>query len=136
MQLNRTIKILVGLGTAWHTLYPLLFFAFILLSILGMGFTSSGSSEPPPFFIIPFFAIFPLHCLTILLGFGLTTFYLIHILKNTIAAETVRILLGVGLFFLSFIAMPLYYYLFIWREQPPDWAIAPAYKSPPIEIDS
>lgn len=127
MKLNKPVKILLGLATAWNALYPLLFFAVWLIMVLGMflsaGFSSSTAGEPSPVFILPFFAIFPLHCLTILLHFVLATFYLIHVIKNTTASETVRIILGVGIFFMGFIAMPIYYYLYIWRDQPPEWAL-------------
>ncbi len=30
-----------------------------------------------------------------------------------------------GIFFMGFIAMPIYYYLYIWCEQPPAWALEP-----------
>jgi hypothetical protein len=125
MRLSKPIKILVGLGTAWLTIYPFLFLEVWLTMVLGMVFMSGSSNDSQPFFLIPFFAIFPLHFLTIFLQFFLDVFYLIHVIKNTTASETLRIILGVGPFFLSFIAMPIYYYLYIWRDQPPDWAIAP-----------
>jgi hypothetical protein len=51
-------------------------------------------------------------------------FYLIHVIRNTKADETVRITLGLGNFFMPFIAMPIYFYLFIWLEDPPGWAAA------------
>jgi hypothetical protein len=127
MKLNKPVKILIGLVTAWNAIYPLLFFAVWLMMFLGMfvsvGLSSATANEPSPAFIMPFFAIFPLHCLTILLHFVLLPFYLIHVIKNTTASETVRIILGVGMFFAGFIAMPIYYYLYIWREQPPEWAL-------------
>jgi len=126
MKLNKTAKILVGLGTAWITLYPLLFFAAWLMMMLGIGLAgASGRGDPPPFFVIPFIAIMPLQCLTILLLFGMITFYVAHAVKNTVASEAVRIILAVGTFFIPFIAMPVYYYLYIWQDTPPSWALEP-----------
>jgi hypothetical protein len=98
--------------------------------VLGMGFLPQGAEDGFPLFMVPFFAIFPLHCLTILLQFVLMAFYLVHVIKNTNASETVRIILGIGCFFLPFIAMPIYYYLYIWREEPPEWAVAQGNKQP------
>ncbi len=126
MQLNKPMKILVGLATLWLAIYPFLFFAVWLFMAMGMGFFSTTSSgSEPPFFMFPFFAIFPLHCFTILLQFVLMAFYLIHVIKNTKASETVRIILGVGCFFMPFIAMPIYFYIYIWLETPPAWAAQP-----------
>jgi hypothetical protein len=130
MKLNKPIKIGVGLATAWMFVYPFLFFAVWLTMAFGMFFTTSSRETPSPqsvpFFIIPFLVIFPLHCLTIVLMLALIAFYLIHVIKNNTAAEAVRIILGVGIFFMPFIAMPIYFYLYIWRDTPPDWAIARA----------
>lgn len=124
MQLNKPLKILVGLGTLWLSIYPLLFLAVWLFMAMGMGFfVNAPSQTEPPFFILPFFAIFPLHCLTILLQFVLMAFYLIHVIKNTKADETVKIILGVGCFFIPFIAMPVYFYVYIWLDTPPTWAL-------------
>jgi hypothetical protein len=133
MKLSKPIKVIVGLATAWIVIYPLLFLAIWFLMAFGIffsaGFQAAEASEVPPPAMLPFglfFGIFPVHCLTILLNFALIPFYLIHVIKNTAAAEAVRIILGVGIFFMGFIAMPVYFYLYIWREQPPAWALEPA----------
>lgn len=129
MTITKPYRILIGLATIWYTLYPLLFMAVWFLMFFGMGFmpliASRGDIPNPeaiPFFGFPFFAIFPLHFCTIFIGFGLMVFYLIHVIKNTKADETVRVILGVGNFILPFIAMPVYFYLYIWMENPPAWA--------------
>ena len=130
MILAKPYKILVGLGTLWVTIYPILFFIVWLFTIFGififpLAMDNLGTSpESFPLFMVPFIAIFPLHFFTIFLMFALLVIYLIHVIKNTQADETVRIILGIGNFFLPFITMPIYYYIFIWREVPPDWAIA------------
>ena len=122
MDLNKIVRILIGLATAWVTLYPVLFFAAWLTMFQSIAFTPATSRlEPPPFFSA-FTLILPVHCLTILLYMALIVFYLIHVIRNTNASETIRIILGVGIFFLPFVAMPIYYYLYIGRDQPPIWA--------------
>jgi len=124
IKLGKSIQILVGLGTAWVTLYPFLFFAAWLAMFLGMDTTIPSPRENFSLFMEPFYIVFPLHLLTILFQFALVTFYLLHIIKNSAALETARILLGVGIFFLPFVAMPTYYYLYIWLDHPPAWALA------------
>ncbi len=122
MKISRPIKIVLGLATAWLALYPLVFIAVWLSLVSSMFFLSSAPRNNLPFFSVPFFAIFPLHCVTILLGFILDAVYLTHVIKNTAGSDTIRIILAFGIYVLPFIAMPVYYYLYIWRDDPPSWA--------------
>jgi hypothetical protein len=125
MKITATVKFFVGLATTWFLLYPLLFLVIFIVGFVSDFFISSRPSQADP--ILPYSLIggvfILLHCSTILLGFGLDAFYLIHVIKNTTASETARILFGIGIFFLPFIAMPVYYYLYIWLEKPPEWAL-------------
>jgi len=120
MILTQRQKILAGLATAWTLLYPLLFFAVALLLTLGVAVipVDQQSSGPP----VLFFAIFPLHCLTIVIMLGLMVFYLAHIIKNRSVSDSVRVVFGVGIYLMPYIAMPIYYYFFIWRDDIPGWA--------------
>jgi len=122
MTLGKPVKILVGVGTVWIILYPLLFLATWLSMMT--GFISASSAEPPSFLFSLIPAIFPVHCLTLIVQLALMAFYLYHVIKNTTTSEVLRVVLGIGTFFIPYIAMPLYYYLCIWREQPPTWALA------------
>jgi outer membrane protein assembly factor BamB len=129
VKLNKPLKILVAVGTAWLILYPLLFIA-VWFSMMS-GFLFADGPEPPVFISSLFSLIFPFHCLTIILQFALMGFYLFHVIKNTAASDVVRVVFGVGTFFMPYIAMPVYYFLFIWREHPPEWALAKEAKSEP-----
>lgn len=64
-------------------------------------------------------------CLTVLLDLVLDAVYMIHVIKNTTGSDTIRIILALGIFILPFIAMPVYYYLYIWLDEPPKWAKKP-----------
>lgn len=121
MTLNKTAKTAVGIGTLWILIYPVLFIGFMfLIPFSMMEFDRFGSASP----FDSFGLIFPLHCLTGIIMLGLIGFYLTHIIKNTGASETARIILGIGIFFMPYIAMPFYFYLYIWRPEPPEWARA------------
>jgi hypothetical protein len=122
MKLDRSIKILVGGGTAWILLYPLLFIAIWFSTMAGFMFSDSFAS--PSFMFSAFDFIFPVHCLTIIIQLVLMGFYLFHIIRNTLASDVLRVILGVGVFFMPFLAMPIYYYFFIWRDTPPNWALS------------
>jgi hypothetical protein len=130
MTLSKPVKFLVGIATFWYALYLLLtligiliLFGFVFLSLsqgsesisnLGMLFTRIPSFE----------LMLPVHFCSLFLEVGLLIFYLIHTIKNTKASDSLRIVLGLGHLFLPFIAMPIYYYLYIWQENPPEWAAA------------
>ncbi len=127
MKLSKGVKILIGLGTVWEVIYPFLFIVLWLMMVGSIFFFSGNSDQGWPVFSVfsgLFAIIFPVHCFAIVLQFGLIAVYLIHVIKNTAASETVRIILGIGIFFMPFVAMPVYYYVYIWREAPPAWAVA------------
>jgi hypothetical protein len=124
MKLTQAIKILVGLGTLWYIIYPFLFVGVIFLIMLGsLGFVANLEQNQVPFFITPIFLILPLHCLTILLALALLVFYFVHLVKNKEGSETARILLGLGFFILPQVAMPFYYFTYVWPDTPPAWAM-------------
>jgi len=116
MRLSKRVKVLVGIGTAWVVLYPFLFVFLSMLSMfLGVGLASMRGSG----ILVGFYALVPLHLLTIILWPVLVGFYLVYITRNNMKVEVGRVILGLGLFFLPFIVMPLCYYLYVWRAQPP-----------------
>lgn len=120
MTLTRRQKILAGLVTAWALFYPFLFFALALLLTLGVSVLPVDPQSPGPPLL--FSAIFPLHCLTILITLGLMVFYMAHIVRNTLVSDNLRVIFGVGVFLMPYLTMPIYYYYFIWREDIPTWS--------------
>jgi hypothetical protein len=130
MTLSRPVKIVVGILTLWYALYLLLTFIGILI-LFGLVFISivqGGESVlnlRVLFTRMPGFELFlSVHICGLFLEVGLLVFYLIHTLRNTKANDALRIALGLGHLFLPFVAMPVYYYLYIWRDDPPVWAAA------------
>ena len=129
MTLSKPVKILVGIATFWYALYLLftvmgilLLFGFVFVTLLQGG--DSVSDLRVLFTRIPGFALMlPVHFCSLFLEVSLLLFYLIHTFKNTKASDSLRIVLGLGHLFLPFVAMPTYYYLYIWRENPPEWAV-------------
>jgi hypothetical protein len=139
MKLGRGVRLTIGGLTLFLAVSPFLFMGFIFLMLFGMlagVFIAESGGEPPMFMVgFPFlfmFVIFPLQFVYIFLQFGLQVFYFIHLLKNTAAPEAARILLGLGIFFMPFLAMPIYYLMYIWREPATDAAIPPAPPAPPL----
>ena len=130
MTLGKPVRILVGMATFWYALYLLLtvvsiglFFGYVFLALLAGGETVSSLGT---LFrrILSLEFMLPIHGCSLLLEVGLLIFYLVHTIKNTRASDSMRIVLGLGHLFLPFVAMPIYYYLYIWKENPPEWAAA------------
>ena len=128
MTLSKPVRILVGIATFWYALYLLLtivsmliFFGYVLFALLAGGETIStlGTLFRQ---ILSLEFMLPIHVCSLILEVGLLIFYLVHTIKNTKASDSMRIVLGLGHLFLPFVAMPIYYYLYIWKENPPEWA--------------
>jgi hypothetical protein len=128
MTLSKPVRILVGIATIWYTLYLLLMMVGVVVLLgyvilaLSTGGQSIGGLQTFLRQILSFEIMLPIHFCSILLEVGLLIFYLVHTIKNARASDSMRIVLGLGHLFLPFVAMPIYYYLYIRREQPPEWA--------------
>jgi len=130
MILSKPVRILVGIATFWYALYLLLtvlgivlFFGYVFVLLMAGG--ESVANLPRLFReILSLEFMITIHVCSLSLEVGLLIFYLIHTIKNTKASDAIRVALGLGHIFLPFIAMPIYYYLYIWRESPPKWAVA------------
>jgi hypothetical protein len=55
---------------------------------------------------------------------GLQIFYVIHEIKNKALTDTIRILFTIGLFFLPYIAMPIYFFAYLWKDAPQEPLVA------------
>src|SRR6185503_20175280 len=130
MNLSKPVKILVGIATFWYALYLLLtiagillLFGYVFVALLAGGESVANLST---LFtqILSLEFMLPIHLCSLFLEVGLLIFYLVHTIKNTEASDSMRIVLGLGHLFLPFVAMPIYYYLYLWRENPPEWATA------------
>ena len=118
--MSKTIKLLLGLITLWPFTYVILFF----LTIASLIFFSSGAEPgvgPPPAIAL----IFPLHLLTMLIIAALTVFYIVNVFRNDRVEKDKKVLWAVVLFMENVIAMPVYWYLYIWKEASPAFAAAP-----------
>lgn len=116
MELSKTQKILLGVGSIWPMIYVFIFIVFIVGMIAFSG--AGGGRELGPMFGGGFVLIFIIHFFTILLSLALTIFYIIHAVKNTRLDPNMRIVWIVLFFFGGMIAEPVYWYLEIWREKP------------------
>ena len=106
---------MLGIFTAW----PILYMALFMCMVFGMMFwmelgRHEGRAEPPMFMLL----ILPLHFLTMLVMLALLVFYIVHVFKSDRVPQDQKALWAVVLFLGNAIAMPVYWYLYIWRDPP------------------
>jgi len=126
MKLSKLLKVLVGVLTAWVVIAPLLLGGLWFFMLPFMALANQNYGDPGPIFFMLFGIFMFVAMLTAFLRSGMGIFYLTHVILNREGNDTARVLLGVGAFFLPFIAMPFYFFLYIWPEQPPAWALRKA----------
>lgn len=125
MNISKPVKILIGVLTLLVVLYPFVIMpAFMLFFMFTPGFpfiNPQDISNPydtlqamMPFMMV----VYPLMmCLTVV-QLGLQVFYIIHEIKNKALTDTFRILFAIGTFFMPYVAMPIYYFVSIWKDTP------------------
>ncbi len=57
---------------------------------------------------------------------GLQIFYVIHEIKNKALSDTYRIFFALGTFLLPYVAMPIYFFAYLWKDQPQELQPVPA----------
>lgn len=124
MSISKPVKILIGVLTVFAVIFP-----FIIMPVFMMFFMSSSGfpffdpqSVPNPNDIeamLPFmFVFYPLMMCFSVVQLGLQIFYIIHVIKNKALTDTFRILFAIGTFLLSYVAMPIYFFVYLWKDNP------------------
>ena len=121
MRLSPPLKILTGLATAIYLASPIFILLFFFLPMLLIPAAEHSPALRDPEAI---FALFPLLMFPVIicyntLHFGLQILYVVLVNKDRRLSETPRILFTLGLFFLPFVAMPLYFILYLWKDASP-----------------
>ena len=116
------MKIILGILTAWVVIYPIIFFlAWIVMVFSFASQANQNISEPNGLALLVFPVFFIIIC-SAFLQIGLEVFYIVHTIINKVGWDVLRAILGVGLVFFPFVAMPVYYFIYILPETPPRWA--------------
>ncbi len=114
--MTRPLKLLLGLATLWPVVYLVCFLGFWFFLMMWMVSRSPDESEMPFGMMRVFFI---LHGITIVWILGLLAFYLYHLFQTDRVKNDQKALWAVVLFLGNAIAMPIYWYLYIWRERAP-----------------
>jgi hypothetical protein len=124
MRISKPIAILIGVLTAWPFVYMIIFFALFISGPFMRGGGSLTESEASRSFQI----LLAMHLGTMFIMAALLSFYIVHVFKNP-AIPDKRTLWAVVLFFGNVIAMPVYWFLYVWRE--PVHPVPPFLQVPP-----
>ena len=123
MTLTKTAKISLGILTLWPLVYPFLFIAFVIGTMLttvsgGMRNGPDGAAFPAAFVVF-----FIIHLLTILFMFALMGVYLYILYNSDRVPADKKTLWAVILLFGNMLAMPVFFWIYVWPE---DWPATPA----------
>jgi hypothetical protein len=112
---KKSTKVFLGITTLWPVVYFLIFFIFIFSTIFLSSFAPSPGEAPsgfPPAMAV----IFGLHLLTMLVIMALTVFYMVDVFRNDRVEKDKKVLWAIVIFMGNAIAMPIYWYLYFWKE--------------------
>jgi hypothetical protein len=107
-------KALVLAGfTAWPIVY---IFVAIFLFLAFIVTTEVGPHEPTHGIPTALVILMALHIFTILLVFILIAIYIVHIFRTDAVSQDKKALWAVVIFLGHVFAMPVYWYLYIWKK--------------------
>lgn len=112
--MKKRTKKLLGIATIW----PLLYIPLFLLFIFGFTFLAGRGGSSHEALPLMFLIIMPLHILTIFGGLALSVFYIVNVFRNEKVKKDQQVIWVILLFMFGMIAQPIYWYLYIWPEEP------------------
>lgn len=117
MYLSKPAKLIVGVLTVWPFIYLFLFFGFVFASFFWMvqAQETAHSAGPPRAFLL----LFAAHFATMLEMMGLLVFYVVYLFKTDRIPQDKKALWAVVLLLGNMLAMPVFYYLYVWPDQWP-----------------
>jgi hypothetical protein len=104
-----TLGIATALPIAWMVIFLVGFFGLVLFAVAHSG--AAAGSGPPLWFLTAFL----LHFCVMLLIFALTVFYIVDVFQSNRVSADKKALWAVVLFLGNIFAMPVYWYLYLWR---------------------
>jgi uncharacterized membrane protein YhdT len=111
LKLNTFQKILLGIATVFHAVFPVMILAF--WGPILWGLHSGQTSLMPNLLFAEIYGVSL--CIFIPLQFILLIVYMLHIFQNISLSDSARVMWVMAIFILPFVINPVYYYLFIFR---------------------
>lgn len=121
--MKKSTKVCLGIATIWPILYIFTFIAVIVLTLALVPENGPPGSDPsgPGSIWLPigFLGLLAVHLLTALDVLALKVFYIVRVFKTEQLDQNMRLMWTLLLVFATILAEPVFWYLYIWREQPP-----------------
>lgn len=95
------------------TLYPIVYLIYFITAIMNMMMTLDDPASVGGVFPM----LFMMHLIAMVGVIALITFYIVHAVRNRALANETRIIWVLLIFLGNMIAMPIYWYLYIWKPQ-------------------
>jgi hypothetical protein len=127
MYLNPVARRVLGILTLVNVIFPPLWVFALVFAALALPSLPNG--DPSPLMTTVLLGLMALAVLFGLFSLALQAFYFIHLLRNGVVNPALRKLLGLGLVLMPLVVVPLYYFLYVARAYPPNWAAAPSYET-------
>jgi hypothetical protein len=112
MTLSKPVKIAIAIASLLPIIYMIFFFGFIMYMMFSTVNNPDGNKEVFDFMPV----LFAMHFAVIFLMFGLMAFYMIYLFKSDRVPQDKKVLWAIFLFMGNFIAMPIFWYFYIWPE--------------------
>ncbi len=114
--MKRSKKLVLGALTAWPVFFLSIFVPLWVVFILFFFSASSRSTLTLAVLV----TAWGLAAVTMLIGFALLAYYIVHIFRNERLDKRSALGWLLGMWMGNFMAMPVYWFLHIWKEPPPE----------------
>jgi hypothetical protein len=106
----------LGIATIWPTCWIFIFIALVFtITFFAKSHVEENGVGP---IMALFYVLIGVHLLTVLGTLALIVYYIYHIFKNERLEQSYKIIWTIMLFFAGMLAMPIYWYMYIWRDAP------------------
>jgi len=110
--MSKPVKVILGVASLWPLLYMLIFICYWLYMVLWITSHPEGGGGAPGGIAL----LFIVHGITMVWLLALLAIYIYDVFNNSRVDKDKKALWAVVLFLGNVIAMPIYWYLYIWAE--------------------
>ena len=115
MKMTRRWALIIGALTLVPWAYVIFFLTYLIPTFMSLPQPGTGSQEG---FDPHFWALFRIHLGAMLLIFALIAFYIVYLFRTDRVPQDKKALWAVVLILANTLAMPVFWYFYIWRPAP------------------